>query len=194
TAMAYLGLLDTVRATGSGDEIIIYGAGVNDSDGEDRVVGPAGALGRRPASLDPQELGFEPRPPVRWLGPVLLAATGARVVLAEQFGAYLDKRELQNAFPKVIHDHSHSDDFWLDFVADLGDGFNATYSIAYLLGQEALEVGGHHLPRGQALILGGDQVYPTASATAYEERFRGPYRAALPAVPEGEDQPTIYAL
>ena len=156
------------------------------------------SAGPRPKSLEPQELGFRRRPPVRWLGPVLLAATGARVALAEQFGAYLDKRELQYPFPKDIHDHSRdadeTGDFWFDFVADLGDGFDATYSVAYLLAQRELDVGEHRLPRGRALVMGGDQVYPTASALAYEERFQGPYRAALPAVAPGEQAPNLYAL
>jgi hypothetical protein len=42
--------------------------------------------------------------------------------------------------------------------------------------------------------MGGDQVYPTASALAYEDRLRGPYRAALPTVAPGEKPPTLYAL
>jgi hypothetical protein len=160
----------------------------------DHSTDPATVAAPRPKSLEPQELGFRRRTPVRWLGPVLLAATGARVVLAEQFGAYLDKRELQYPFPKQIHDHTAGDEFWLDFVADVGDGFHATYSVAYLLAQEELTVDGVRLPRGQALVLGGDQVYPTASGQAYEERFRGPYRAAMPEVRDGLPNPTLYAL
>lgn len=148
----------------------------------------------RPTSLDPAEIGFRPRRPVPWLGPVLLAATGARVAMADQFGAYLDKRELQNAFPKQIHDHSRKDELWLDFVADLGDGFDATYSVAYTLAQPELELGGERLPRGEVLVMGGDQVYPTASSEAYEDRFRGPYRAAMPTPPPGDPAPTLYAL
>jgi hypothetical protein len=148
----------------------------------------------RPTSLDPQELGFTPRKPVSWLGPVLLAATGARVALAQQFGAYLDKRELQNAFPARTYDHSQGDELWLDYVADLGDGFDATYSVAYLLAQPELEVGGERLPRGDVLVMGGDQVYPTASGQAYEDRCEGPYRAALPQPPEDGRVPTLFAL
>ena len=148
----------------------------------------------RPRSLDPQQLGFTPRKPVPWLGPVLLAATGARVFLADQFGAYLDKREMQNALPRQLHDHSQRDDLWLDFVADLGDGFDATYSVAYLLAQPELELNGARLPRGEVLVMGGDQVYPTASGQSYEDRFRGPYRAAMPAPPPGDRAPTLYAL
>ncbi len=144
--------------------------------------------------MQPEELGFTPRPPVPWLAPVLLAATGARVALAEQFGAYLDKRELQYAFPKQLHDHSAGEELWFDFVADVGDGFDATYSVAHLMAQPALEVDGLRLPRGEALVMGGDQVYPTPSGQAYEDRFRGPYRAALPAVANGETPPALYAL
>jgi hypothetical protein len=148
----------------------------------------------RPLSLDPEELGFRIRQPVRWLGPVLLAATGTRVVLAEQFGAYLDKRELQSALTPPALDHSDNDEFWFDYVADVGDGFDATYSIAYLLAQASLALDGQVLPRGQALVMGGDQVYPTPSSQAYEDRFRGPYRAALPWVPPGVEAPVLYAL
>ena len=63
---------------------------------------------------------------------------------------------------------------WLDYVADLGDGFDATYSVAYLLAQPELTVDGHRLPRAQTLVMGGDQVYPSASYEAYEDRCKGP--------------------
>jgi hypothetical protein len=154
----------------------------------------AGPAAYRPTSFDPQQLGFTPRKPVPWLGPVLLAVTGTRVALAEQFGAYLDKRELQNAFPKQIHEHDEGAELWFDFVADLGDGFNATYSIAYLLAQPELELDGAHLPRGQVLVMGGDQVYPTANDHSYEDRFRGPYRAARPVPSPGSPPPALYAI
>jgi hypothetical protein len=148
----------------------------------------------RPRSLDPAELGFRPAKPVPWLGPVLLAGTGVRVALAEQFGAYLDKRELQSALPQDVFDHSGRDELWLDYVADLGDGFDATYSVAYTLGRAQLNLDGTALPRGDVLVLGGDQVYPTASSEAYEDKFRGPYHAALPDCSPGQPPPTLYAL
>jgi hypothetical protein len=148
----------------------------------------------RPASLEPEQLGFHTRGPVRWLGPLLLATTGARVILAEQFGAYLDKRELQSALAPPRLDHTGSTEFWFDYTADVGDGFDATYSVAYLLAQPSLDLAGRVLPRGQILVLGGDQVYPTPSAPAYENRFRGPYRAAFPRTRPGESAPVMYAL
>src|SRR5437868_13303034 len=88
----------------------------------------------RPRSFDPQELGFTPRGPVPWLSPGQLAVTALRVVLSEWFGAYLDKRELQQALPGNVFDEGAGEpEAWVDYVADLGDGFHPTYTIAYLL-------------------------------------------------------------
>jgi hypothetical protein len=151
----------------------------------------------RPRTLDPQELGFTPRKPVPWLAPRLLLSTGVRTLLAILFGAYLDKRELQNSLPgNVIAEPGTDGEVWIDYIADLGDGFDATYSMAYLLVQQGLAVEGvdDTLPRGEVLVLGGDQVYPTASAPAYEDRFKGPYTAALPCPPQDLPQPTMYAV
>jgi hypothetical protein len=146
--------------------------------------------------MDPKELGFTPQRPVGWLAPLLLLNTGLRTLLAILFGAYLDKRELQNALDGDCFDHSATEDgeLWFDYVADLGDGFHATYSVAYLLAQPQLEVDGATLPRGRLLLLGGDQVYPLASSDAYESRMKGPYRAALPEPPIGAPRPTLFAL
>ncbi len=155
---------------------------------------PVGGRPHRPTKLEPAQLGFTPQGAVAWRSPLQLAATGVRVAFAAQFGAYLDKRELQNAFPTKVHDdHVNDEELWLDYIADLGDGFNPTYTMAYLLAQEQIEAGGETLPRGRVLVLGGDSVYPTASGKAYEDRFEGPYRAALPQVP-AENGPTLFAL
>jgi hypothetical protein len=80
-------------------------------------------------------------------------------------------------------------DLWLDFTADLGDGFDATYSVALLLAQDRLEVAGHSLPRGNVLVLGGDEVYPVASPERYEDKMVGPYRKAFPLPDDGESPP-----
>ncbi|MGK5680397.1 metallophosphoesterase [Actinoplanes sp. URMC 104] len=146
--------------------------------------------------MDPQQLGFTPQRPVGWLAPLLLLNTGLRTLLAVLFGAYLDKRELQNALDDDWFDHSQTEDgeLWLDYVADLGDGFHATYSVAYLLAQSRLDLGDASLPRGRLLLMGGDQVYPLASGDGYESRMKGPYRAALPEPPVASPQPTLFAL
>ncbi|SCG63487.1 metallophosphoesterase family protein [Micromonospora halophytica] len=148
---------------------------------------------RRPRSLDPVELGFTPRRPVPWLAPFLLISTGIRTLLAMLFGAYLDKRELQNALDaRIARQVGPDGGLWLDYVADLGDGFNATYSVAYLLAQPELVVDGHRLPRAQTLVMGGDQVYPSAGYEAYEDRCKGPYQAAMPVAPP--ERPTLFAV
>jgi hypothetical protein len=150
---------------------------------------------RRPTSLDPYELGFTPRPPVAWLAPLQLLRTSIRTGLALIFGAYLDKRELQGVLPSRTYQQAgENGELWLDYVADTGDGFDASYTVAYLLAQPSLRVDDHQLPRGHVLIMGGDQVYPTASMEEYEDRLKGPYTAALPLPPTDHPQPTLYAL
>jgi hypothetical protein len=161
---------------------------------------PAGAP-PRPKDLSEPELGFVPQKSVRWLSPGVLAGTGLKALLASIFGSYADKRELQAVLPSVVHDHSEVDGaLWLDFVADVGDGFDATYSIASLLAAPSLTVRDqtegsdhteHTLPRGNLLVFGGDEVYPVGSARGYEDRTKGPYRAALP---EADPRPALYAL
>jgi hypothetical protein len=127
----------------------------------------------------------------------MLLNTAGRVVLSDVFGGYLDKRELQSSLASEVHDERPGGDdnaeLWFDFVADIGDGFNATYTIAYLLGQNHIEVDGRTLPRGQFLMMGGDEVYPTPTAQRYEDKAKGPYQAALPNAPEG-GSPNLYAL
>ena len=87
------------------------------------------------------------------------------------FGSFADKREVLAAlYPsddKVpIFDYSSHEEVWFDYIADTGDGWNPTYSIACLAADDELKVEGapRLLPRGEFMILGGDQVYPAASA------------------------------
>ncbi|WP_329619748.1 hypothetical protein OG357_03760 [Streptomyces sp. NBC_01255] len=142
------------------------------------------------------ELRFTPRKPVRWLAPTELSRTAVKVGLAAVFADYADKREIQGALRAGLLQaplaHPDAGEIWIDFVADLGDGFEATYSVASALAAPELAVSDAvSCPRGSLLVLGGDQVYPVASTTAYEDRLKGPYRAALPSAP---DQPLMVAL
>ncbi|WP_436500254.1 metallophosphoesterase [Actinokineospora sp. HUAS TT18] len=146
----------------------------------------------RPHAITEAELGFAPKPAVRWLAPKVLISTGIQSVIATIFGSYADKRELQGSLPAKIHRYDDDDELWIDFVADVGDGFDPTYSIATLLAAGELAVEDQKLPRGRLLIMGGDQVYPSASTQNYEDRSKGVYRAAFPA-PDG-DPPTLFAL
>ncbi|MQA61210.1 MAG: metallophosphoesterase [Actinophytocola sp.] len=146
----------------------------------------------RPRDMSEHELGFAPQHAVRWLAPRVLIGTGVKALLAAIFGAYADKRELQGSLPSRIHRFADGDEFWFDYVADLGDGFDATYSIATLLARESITLDEATLPRGELLVMGGDQVYPSASIRAYRDRTRGVYQAAMPVAPA--QQPTLFAL
>jgi len=149
----------------------------------------------RPTSPSDKELGFSKAKPVHWLSPLMLINTAFQVVASNVFGEYLDKRDLQQPLPTTVFTESgDGDELWFDFVADLGDGFNSTYSIAYLLAQDSLTVGDlPPMPRGQFLVMGGDEVYPTPSWQRYGDKTKGPYEAAMPVPPEG-GQPNLYAL
>lgn len=141
------------------------------------------------------DLDFTPRPAVRWFSPRVLADAALRVGVSAAFGTYLDKRELQAVVPAGALAHrAEAGELWFDYVADTGDGFDATYTLAWATAQPTLEVAGcpRPLPRGSLLVLGGDEVYPTAGTQAYRDRFTGPFRAALPwvaaAAPGDEEQ------
>ena len=146
------------------------------------------------------ELGFMPQEQVRWLSPRELARTAVKVVLAVVFAGYSDKREIQAAFDSgllrvPLREPDTATELWIDYVTDLGDGFDATSTVAHTIAAEKITVTDadveHQLIRGGVLVLGGDEVYPTASALTYEDRFKGPYRAALP---ESGDDPLLVAL
>ncbi len=85
-------------------------------------------------------------------------------------------------------------EIWIDYVADVGDGWNSTYAVAYNLAKPKLpatlntETDRKKPPkyedhgeteRGEVLIFGGDGVYPTASTTEYENRLTVPYKIAF---------------
>lgn len=150
-------------------------------------------------------LPFQPQPMVDWLHPSQLAATAIKAVVSGIFGSYADKRELEAALhpsegAEKLYDADYSKDggteFWFDYAADVGDGFSSTYSIAWLLAQEQLTLPNDEsgpLRRGRFLVLGGDEVYPTASREAYQNRFRGPYESAFPGDP-GPGDPNLFAV
>jgi hypothetical protein len=126
-----------------------------------------------------------------WFKPGLLAKLLLNVIVSQTFGQYADRRLMVAALDTVPNQehlkraakHTFAKDsdgaVWFDFVADLGDGFDATFAIALLLARENLEIDGLKLPRGQLLIMGGDEVYPAATADAYRHQLRDPYAFAL---------------
>jgi hypothetical protein len=87
----------------------------------------------------------------------------------------------QGELPRVLKLDNKA--MWVDFIADLGDGFEATYAMAYLLAADKLQVSGERdpLPAGQMLIFGGDLAYPNATLEEYRTRCVDPYRWAFTA-------------
>ena len=147
---------------------------------------------------------------VPWLSPKFLIGAGLEVFVSNAFSKLFDKRELAAGLSGYgcdfdedgerlapYTDASYRDEngaFWLDYAADVGEGFAPTYTVAWLLGRKALELEPQLVTkRGRALVLGGDQVYPSAKWEAYRDRFFGPYRAALPHLDEGE-VPHLFAI
>lgn len=136
---------------------------------------------------------------VRWYDPRQLLRTGIKVVLASIFANFADRREYLGVLPKSKDNdyRQKKSEIWIDYVADLGDGWNSTYTIASLLAKSELKIhydGREHLlPRADILIMGGDEVYPVASRDEYRNRVEGPYRCALPWLPDTQT-PDLFAI
>lgn len=149
---------------------------------------------------------------VDWIDPLLLGTVAVRTIISSTIGQYADQRPMQAALDEcspeeLLKRHDYSavgqtrlklpPDFasrhltpdsegrvWLDFIADLGDGFEATYAMAYMVAANTLEVETSagtpiSLPAGQVLVFGGDLAYPNATVKEYTERCLMPYDMAF---------------
>ncbi len=158
-----------------------------------------------------------------WYDPRQLIDTAKRTVISTTVGQYADPRAgnpdptaggffdySRYVVPSQLdftEDKSKGDrkEIWIDYAADVGDGFNPTYAVAYYISQPNLPVVGVDgpLPRGEILFLGGDGVYPTANPQRYEAQLVTPYRMAFkaglasgnsPVASELAEKPHIFAL
>ena len=158
-----------------------------------------------------------------WYDPRQLIDTAKRTVISTTIGQYADPRSgmpdpaLYQFFDYSKHvlpsrydfkiDESKGDreEIWIDYAADVGDGFNPTYAVAYYMAQPSLLLPGVNqpLPRGEILFLGGDAVYPTANPKRYDDQLVNPYRMAFkagtaggrsPLASELSEHPHIFAL
>jgi hypothetical protein len=139
---------------------------------------------------------FEPQEMVSWYHIPQLAATGIRSVVSTLFGSFADKREIMGTLASnkdENFDYSNQDEIWVDYMSDLGDGFDSTYTMAHLISRDSIEIDNNILARAKILILGGDQVYPTATREEYKNRFKGPYQMAFP-FDAISDHPHLYAV
>lgn len=146
---------------------------------------------------------------VHWFSPILLLKILKNVIASTIFGQFADRR-LVHASLDLIDSETvvekccggvkgvcgeTNQPVWVDYVADLGDGFDSTYAVAYMIGQKELPVGEDlTLPRANCLIMGGDQVYPDASQVAYRTRMERPYEFAFPRNEEKGSSPPVYLI
>ncbi|MGI9464291.1 MAG: metallophosphoesterase family protein, partial [Aestuariivirgaceae bacterium] len=136
---------------------------------------------------------------VRWYNPRLLFRTGFRAAIAKAIGEITDNREIQAALTPVgkaknagVFDYSSKNELVIDYVADIGDGWEATYAVAKAIAARSLTLGDDQLARAEVLVMGGDLVYPDPSPQAYKERTVSPYRHAC-----ADDEPfeaDLYAM
>ena len=122
---------------------------------------------------------------VGWYDPPQLLRTGLEVVVSTLFARHSDSRRLDALVGSgaVLNFDTEGmlnseGDFWFDYVADCGDGWDSTYGVAYALSQPLLRVDAQNMHRGRLLVLGGDLVYPTPNKDNYDARLIGPYQLA----------------
>lgn len=155
---------------------------------------------------------------VEWYSPTQLSDTAVKTVISTIIGENADPRVISAAtndefvffdYTEELLEFDHDfkttgekrSEIWIDYVSDVGDGWNPTYSIAYSLARQNIEVSGNPIKRGEILILGGDGVYPTANTDEYEKRLVNPYRTAFETIGKTnagatklEKSPHIFAL
>jgi hypothetical protein len=105
----------------------------------------------------------------------------------KEFYNYTKRHTIVKGRVEPVED-SKRNELWLDFIADTGDGWNPVYSVAYYAAKPLLELKSgtntYQTKRGEVLIFGGDEVYPTPTRKAYRERLIVPYEQAF-----GDDKP-----
>lgn len=140
---------------------------------------------------------------VEWYNPAQLMRTAFKVAASTLIGKHSDRRLIEALSSRAEHvfDYSNrSGDFWIDYISDTGDGWDSTYAVAYFAAQPQLSlnptVNSTSTPiltqRGDILVFGGDQVYPTPSHKNYNERLVVPYSLALPS--DSNAAPDLFAI
>ena len=99
------------------------------------------------------------------------------------------------------------EEFWFDYSSDMGDAFDGTAPVAWLIGRRSISVPPDRseematlpalLPRARLLVFGGDEVYPFAASGVYEAQTELPFQMAWE---QGKDDqvdakaPTLVAI
>lgn len=131
------------------------------------------------------------RRPVSWYSPPVLMQAGRELVSSIDFLRNSDRRELFTGEFDPIEFYAERDgSFGFDFIADTGDGGNATHTVAEAALRPALQAEGAAAPlaRPPLVVLGGDLAYPGASSLDYHYRFLEPFALARPPATLGDPQ------
>ena len=132
---------------------------------------------------------FTPKSYVEWFNLAGLINTFKRVSLSSETLSIIDKREVESNFGDRFQDvpykrQKDKKEFWFDFVADTGDGFDETTTVFYALTRDQMiyDQKGEkiQMDRADLLVIGGDLVYPDATEENYINRFKGPIRFLFP--------------
>lgn len=137
------------------------------------------------------------RRPVAWYSPPVLLQAARELLSSQDFQRNLDRREnFAGAFEPIdLRDAFGAGPVGFDFLADTGDGGNATYTVADAATADALLVGdGRRFARPPFVVLGGDLAYPAASHFDYQYRFLEPFSIASPKDGEGNDRAWQHVL
>jgi hypothetical protein len=149
---------------------------------------------------------YKPLPMVSWYNLKQVAGTAFKSIVSKIIGEQSDRRLMlalassENEFYDYTYCYKHvgdkvepdvdvhRDEIWIDFIADTGDGWDSTYSVAYYASQRNLPFSYDgkrtETHRGNLLVFGGDEVYPSPSREGYRNRLIAPFEAAF-----GDDKP-----
>jgi hypothetical protein len=134
-----------------------------------------------------------------WYDPGVMARSAIMLATANIFGRHSDTRliEALGNQPQTSFDYSeHAGEFSFDYVADLGDGWDATFAVANAIAEPQLELQTPdgttvRTAAGKLLVFGGDLVYPYPSRERYVLHTEGPYAQALD---KRDPRPDIFAI
>jgi hypothetical protein len=123
----------------------------------------------------------------RWYSPKQMSRAVGDILISTLLGTRADVRltEIMTGGARYIdYNKCYSDEheFWFDYMGDTGDGWDSTFAMAKLTSapERKLQHEGvsHTLKRGAFLVLGGDEVYPSASREAYQTKLVAPFEEA----------------
>jgi hypothetical protein len=151
------------------------------------------------SSVDGEVNAVRGKPAVRWLSIPQLVRTALEIRKVTKYARSQDRRlEFADDPRKFYRLPEQADEVRVDFVADTGDGFDTTFATALCVAGhptlETTETRGNGKRTADLFVLGGDLVYPIASAARYQEQLTDVFQHAADLAEMGPDKPLVVAL